>query len=165
MSLGNFIRQRRKLLNITLQTLAGKVDADAGNLSRIERGELGISETMLRKIAAALDCTPAYLYAQSEASQTQPGISTNVTNAKDFVQWFRSATPYIHAFGGRTFVIAFGGEVIDEKQFAALSHDLNLLASLDVRLVLVHGARPQIESAPDTQQTYTQICWRSAHNR
>jgi amino-acid N-acetyltransferase len=42
-------------------------------------------------------------------------------------------------------VIAFGGEVVDEKQFVALSHDLNLLASLEVRLVLVHGARPQVE--------------------
>ncbi len=155
MSLGNFIRQRRKSLNITLQTLANQVDADAGNLSRIERGELGINETLLRKVAAALDCTPAYLYAQSDAPLAQLTAQENrqpylvnpsqTNNTKDFVQWFRSATPYIHAFGGRTFVIAFGGEVVDEKQFIALSHDLNLLASLEVRLVLVHGARPQIE--------------------
>ena len=147
MSLGNSIRLRRKSLSITLQTLAEKVGADAGNLSRIERCELGINETLLRKVAAALDCTPAYLYALSESTQStsssQPNVSTN--NAKDFVHWFRSATPYIHAFGGRTFVIAFGGEIVDEKQFIALSHDLNLLASLEVRLVLVHGARPQIE--------------------
>jgi len=152
MQLGASIRVRRKSLNLTLQTLANLVAADAGNLSRIERGELGINEAMLRKVATALDCTPAYLYAQSELTQseltqnpssTQSNISAN--NAKDFVQWFRSATPYIHAFGGRTFVIAFGGEIVDEKQFIALSHDLNLLASLEVRLVLVHGARPQIE--------------------
>ena len=64
----------------------------------------------------------------------------------DFVQWFRSAAPYIHAFRGRTFVIAFGGEVVADGKFLALIHDLNLLASLGVRLVLVHGARPQIES-------------------
>ena len=147
MSLGNFIRQRRKSLNITLQTLANQVDADAGNLSRIERGELGINETLLRKVAAALDCTPAYLYAQSDAPLAQLTAQENrqpylvnplqTSNTKDFVQWFRSATPYIHAFGGRTFVIAFGGEVVDEKQFIALSHDLNLLASLEVRLVPV----------------------------
>lgn len=62
-----------------------------------------------------------------------------------FVQWFRAAAPYIHAFRGRTFVIAFGGEVVDDGKFVDLTHDLNLLASLDVRLVLVHGARPQIE--------------------
>jgi amino-acid N-acetyltransferase len=62
-----------------------------------------------------------------------------------FVQWFRAAAPYIHAFRGRTFVIAFGGEVVDDGKFVGLTHDLNLLASLGVRLVLVHGARPQIE--------------------
>jgi amino-acid N-acetyltransferase len=62
-----------------------------------------------------------------------------------FVDWFRSAAPYIHAFGGKTFVIAFGGEMVSEDQFIALAHDLNLLNSLGVRLVLVHGARPQIE--------------------
>jgi len=162
MSLGNFLRQRRKSLNITLQILAKKIGADAGNLSRIERGELGISEAMLRKIAAALDTTPASIYALSEASENTLKVKensaiylvnstqTNNANSQDFVHqnfvnWFRSATPYIHAFGGRTFVIAFGGEVVDEKQFVALSHDLNLLASLEVRLVLVHGARPQVE--------------------
>jgi len=63
-----------------------------------------------------------------------------------FVRWFRAAAPYIHAFGGRTFVIAFGGEVVADGSFVALTHDLNLLASLGVRLVLVHGARPQIEA-------------------
>ncbi len=63
----------------------------------------------------------------------------------EFVQWFRAAAPYIHAFRGRTFVIAFGGEVVDDGKFIGLTHDLNLLASLGVRLVLVHGARPQIE--------------------
>ena len=161
MSLGLSIRKRRKSLNITLQTLAQAISADAGNLSRIERGELGASEAMLRKIAQALNCTPAYLYAQSDvalaelvSTEHRTGFaagasgedpSRNKPQAQDFVQWFRSATPYIHAFGGRTFVIAFGGEVVDEKQFVALSHDLNLLASLEVRLVLVHGARPQIE--------------------
>ena len=64
----------------------------------------------------------------------------------DFVRWFRSAAPYLHAFGGRTFVIAFGGEVVADSRFLALIHDLNLLASLDIKLVLVHGARPQIDA-------------------
>ncbi len=64
----------------------------------------------------------------------------------DFVRWFRAAATYIHAFGGRTFVIAFGGEVVADGKFMALTHDVNLLASLGVRLVLVHGARPQIDA-------------------
>jgi amino-acid N-acetyltransferase len=63
-----------------------------------------------------------------------------------FVPWFRAAAPYIHAFRGRTFVVAFGGEVVADGKFVGLTHDLNLLASLGVRLVLVHGARPQIET-------------------
>lgn len=67
------------------------------------------------------------------------------TNPADFVAWFRSVAPYINAFRGRTFVIAFGGEVVADGKFVELTHDFNLLASLGVRLVLVHGARPQIE--------------------
>ena len=66
--------------------------------------------------------------------------------SEHFVHWFRSAAPYIHAFRGRTFVVAFGGEVVADGKFVALTHDLNLLAALGVRLVLVHGARPQIEA-------------------
>ena len=70
----------------------------------------------------------------------------SVSVAADFVKLFRLAAPYIHAFGGRTFVIAFGGEVVEDERFLALIHDINLLASLGVRLVLVHGARPQIDA-------------------
>ncbi len=149
MSLGQAIRKRRKALGFTLQQLSGQVGADSGNLSRIERGAQGVSEPMLRKLCAALKCTPAFLYNQADAIESpavQTASSINTLQTHDFVRWFRSATPYIHAFGGRTFVIAFGGEVVDDGQFVALSHDLNLLASLEVRLVLVHGARPQIES-------------------
>jgi amino-acid N-acetyltransferase len=66
------------------------------------------------------------------------------TTSADFVAWFRSVAPYINAFRGRTFVIAFGGEVVADGKFVELAHDFNLLASLGIRLVLVHGARPQI---------------------
>lgn len=64
---------------------------------------------------------------------------------QNFVRWFRDSTPYINAFRGRTFVVTFGGELLAEDQFAHLLEDLVLLNSLGVRLVLVHGARPQIE--------------------
>ncbi len=69
-----------------------------------------------------------------------------MTRSDSFVNWFRSAAPYINAFRDRTFVIAFGGEVVADGKFIALTHDLNLLESLGVRLVLVHGARPQTEA-------------------
>ena len=67
------------------------------------------------------------------------------TTSADFVAWFRSVAPYINAFRGKTFVIAFGGEVVADGKFVELTHDFNLLAALGIRLVLVHGARPQIE--------------------
>jgi amino-acid N-acetyltransferase len=164
MSLGSAIRKQRKSLHLTLQALANAIGADSGNLSRIERGEQGVTEVMLRKLCSALNCTPAFLYAQSELNQTpriseknadyaifnkepsQAPSAQSLNRPQEFVSWFRSVAPYIHAFGGKTFVIAFGGEVVDDGQFVSLSHDLNLLASLEVRIVLVHGARPQIES-------------------
>src|ERR1700704_7164280 len=64
-----------------------------------------------------------------------------------FVRWLRQVAPYVHDFGGRTFVVAFGGELVAERaRFASFIHDVNLLAALGIRLVLVHGARPQIEA-------------------
>jgi amino-acid N-acetyltransferase len=62
-----------------------------------------------------------------------------------YVGWFRSSSPYINAHRGRTFVINFGGEAVADSSFPNLIHDIALLNSLGVRLVLVHGARPQIE--------------------
>jgi len=77
---------------------------------------------------------------------TGPRPGRVAASAHEFVAWFRSAAPYIHAFRDRTFVIAFGGEVVQDGKFVELTHDLNLLESLGVRLVLVHGARPQIDA-------------------
>jgi amino-acid N-acetyltransferase len=62
-----------------------------------------------------------------------------------FIESFRHSAPYIHAHRDRTFVIVFGGEAVEDRQFPELVHDIALLHSLGIRLVLVHGARPQIE--------------------
>ncbi|KAF0191174.1 MAG: amino-acid N-acetyltransferase [Gammaproteobacteria bacterium] len=67
-------------------------------------------------------------------------------NSQQFVNWFRHSSPYINAFRGKTFVVAFGGEAVLDETFSGLIHDLALLGSLGVRLVVVHGARPQIEN-------------------
>jgi amino-acid N-acetyltransferase len=63
-----------------------------------------------------------------------------------FVAWVRAAAPYIHAFRGKTFVVGFGGEVAAGPLAQSLAYDCNLLAALGIRLVLVHGARAQIDA-------------------
>ncbi len=64
---------------------------------------------------------------------------------KDNVKWFRNAAPYINAHRGKTVVLMFGGEAVLHPNFANIIHDISLLRSLGVKLVVVHGARPQIE--------------------
>ena len=68
-----------------------------------------------------------------------------MTQSSQYVNWFRQCSPYINAHRGKTFVIMLGGETIAHEQFVNIIHDLALLNSLGVRLVLVHGARPQID--------------------
>jgi len=70
--------------------------------------------------------------------------TTTATTAQ-YVNWFRQSGPYINAHRGKTFVIMLGGETLAHSQFEHIIHDIALLNSLGVRLVLVHGARPQID--------------------
>lgn len=64
----------------------------------------------------------------------------------EYVNWLRHATPYINSHRDCTFVIMLPGEAIEDGNFGNIVHDLVLLHSLGVRLVLVHGSRPQIET-------------------
>src|SRR5690606_14965968 len=48
---------------------------------------------------------------------------------------------------GKVFVILLPGEALAHENFWNIAHDLTLLNSLGVKLVLVHGARPQIDEA------------------
>ncbi len=64
----------------------------------------------------------------------------------DHVNWLRHASPYINAHRDCTFVVMLPGEGVAHPNFGNIVHDLVLLHSLGVRLVLVHGSRPQIET-------------------
>jgi len=65
----------------------------------------------------------------------------------DWINWFRKASPYIHQHRNKTMVVALSGDVFQHPNFESLTHDIALLSSLGIRLVLVVGARPQIETA------------------
>lgn len=75
---------------------------------------------------------------------TTPNLPASSLN-RAFVNWFRDSSPYIHAHRNRTFVVSFGGEALLDPGFAHHVHDFALLNSLGIRLVLVHGIRPQID--------------------
>jgi amino-acid N-acetyltransferase len=66
-------------------------------------------------------------------------------NQDQFVQWLRSVAPYIHAFRGKTFVVAFPGELVKDGALPVLAQDLSLLHALGIKVVIVHGSRPQVE--------------------
>ena len=61
-----------------------------------------------------------------------------------FVPWFRSVAPYIHAYRGKTFVVAMAGELIAAGKLNAFVQDLAILHAMRIKLVLVHGFRPQV---------------------
>ncbi len=62
-----------------------------------------------------------------------------------FVDWLRSVAPYIHAFRNKTFVVAFGGELVQQGALNALIQDVAFLHAMGMQIVLVHGSRPQVE--------------------
>ena len=61
------------------------------------------------------------------------------------VPWLRQVSPYFQNHRNKTFVVCFGGEAVAGPDFANLVRDLVLLAAVGIRLVVVFGARPQIE--------------------
>ncbi|HFV2252867.1 TPA: amino-acid N-acetyltransferase [Escherichia coli] len=64
----------------------------------------------------------------------------------ELVEGFRHSVPYINTHRGKTFVIMLGGEAIEHDNFSSIVNDIGLLHSLGIRLVVVYGARPQIDA-------------------
>ena len=65
----------------------------------------------------------------------------------ELVSGFRQSAPYVNAHRGKTFVVMLGGEAISQSGFRSIINDIALLNSLGIKVVLVYGARPQINSA------------------
>ena len=66
-----------------------------------------------------------------------------MSNEEALIAWFRASTSYINAHRGKTFVIYLGGDALAHHNLSGIIHDLTLLHSLGIKLVLVHGARPR----------------------
>ncbi len=61
-----------------------------------------------------------------------------------FVPWFRAVAPYVHAYRGKTFVVAIAGELIAAGKLNLFVQDMAILHAMGIKLVLVHGFRPQV---------------------
>lgn len=76
-------------------------------------------------------------------------MSDTAADSSRYARWFRASTPYISKHQGKTFVVMLGGDAVAHDNLVNIIHDLALLSVLGVRVVLVHGARPQIDAALD----------------
>ena len=61
-----------------------------------------------------------------------------------FIPWFRAVAPYIHAYRGKTFVVGVAGELIAAGKLNNFVQDLAILHAMGIKVVLVHGFRPQL---------------------
>lgn len=68
----------------------------------------------------------------------------NLVFPHTFVPWFRAVAPYIHAYRGETFVVAVAGEMIAAGKLNQFVQDLAILHAMGIKIVLVHGFRPQV---------------------
>lgn len=65
------------------------------------------------------------------------------------IDWFRHTGPYINSHRDCTFVLHLGSGVLESEHLTNLIHDVALLHSLGVRLVLVHATRGDIDKTLD----------------
>ena len=63
----------------------------------------------------------------------------------------RGILQYIPQFREKTFVLAIDGAIVTDENFATLLLDVTVLRSLNIRVVLVHGASAQIKLLADGQ--------------
>ena len=63
----------------------------------------------------------------------------------------RGILQYIPQFREKTFILAIDGAIVTDENFATLLLDVAVLRSLNIRVVLVHGASAQIKSLGEEQ--------------
>lgn len=64
----------------------------------------------------------------------------------------RGILQYIPRFREKTFILAFDGAIITDENFANILLDVAVLRSLNIRVVLVHGAAAQIKALAGEQK-------------
>ena len=88
------------------------------------------------------------LLRMNDAVPAEPitSVTASAVDHARFVTWLRDVAPYVHAHRGRTFVVGFAGGLIEAGALIALVQDLSLLNAMGIRLLVVHGSRPQVQA-------------------
>jgi amino-acid N-acetyltransferase len=63
----------------------------------------------------------------------------------------RGILQYVPQFREKTFILAVDGGIVNEENFANILLDVAVLRSLNIRVVIVHGAAEQIDALGDKQ--------------
>jgi len=64
----------------------------------------------------------------------------------------RGILQYIPQFREKTFILAIDGAIVTDENFATLLLDVAVLRSLNIRVVLIHGASAQIKALAEDQE-------------
>jgi amino-acid N-acetyltransferase len=118
-----------------------------GNFKPVGRGDGGNGgcKKFNKKIVQCDDYN--FLQMNTDSSPLLPSASAASAPIAppQFVSWLRAVAPYIHAFRGKTFVVGLCGEAVKAGALHTIVQDLSLLHALGMRIILVHGFRPQVE--------------------
>ena len=75
-----------------------------------------------------------------------PPSSAVRSHFNDFIRGLRGALPYLEEFHNETFVIQVSGHTLQQKNLSGILEDLILLHRIGIKIILVHGADPQIQA-------------------
>ncbi len=82
--------------------------------------------------------------------------ASDASNFDNFIRGLRGALPYLEEYYNETFVIKISGNTLQQQNLSGILDDLILLYRLGIKIIIVHGAGPQIEEAlrlHDTDKT------------
>lgn len=129
-----------------IKKLATALNKDPATIYRwnYDKNKGGTGGVIPTSALASINEAAAALNIDLNHSEHTPITSTSTVHPHQFIHWFRNTAPYIHAHRGKTFVICFNGEAIEDSGFTDFIQDISLLHSLSIKLVLVHGIRPQL---------------------
>jgi acetylglutamate kinase len=81
----------------------------------------------------------------ADSTKNEPRNISEIKSLLRTAETLTEALPYLQEFGGKTFVIKYGGHAMgDDKLAAQFAQDIVLLKQVGINPVIVHGGGPQI---------------------